>query len=112
MNSENYARLAKQQAGMSGILESVRVSGQIRDLACELSVQQTFVNPSENNVEAVYTFPLPHGAVLLNLVAKVGERELRGAVLPKKKAEARYEKPLQMVMVPSCLKCRMTEYVR
>lgn len=94
MNSETYARLAKQQAGMSGILESVRVTGHIRDLACELSVQQNFVNPGERNVEAVYTFPLPHGAVLLNLTAKVGERELRGAVLPKKKAEARYEQAI------------------
>ena len=42
MNSETYARLAKQQVGMSGILESVRVTGHIRDLACELSVQQNF----------------------------------------------------------------------
>jgi Ca-activated chloride channel family protein len=94
MNSETYARLAKQQAGMSGILESVRVTGHLRDLACELSVQQNFMNPGEHNVEAVYTFPLPHGAVLLNLTAKVGERKLRGAVLPKKKAEARYEQAI------------------
>lgn len=94
MNSETYARLAKQRAGMSGILESVRVTGHLRDLACELSVQQNFMNPGEHNVEAVYTFLLPHGAVLLNLTAKVGERELRGAVLPKKKAEARYEQAI------------------
>lgn len=94
MNSETYARLAKQQAGLSGVLESVRVTGHLRDLACELSVQQNFVNPAEHNVEAVYTFPLPHGAVLLNFTAKVGKRELRGAVLPKKKAEARYEQAI------------------
>jgi Ca-activated chloride channel family protein len=94
MNSETYARLAKQQADMSGILESVRVTSHLRDLACELSVQQNFMNPSEHNVEAVYTFPLPHGAVLLNLTAKVGERKLRGAVLPKNKAEARYEQAI------------------
>ena len=94
MNSETYARLAKQQADMSGILESVRVTGHLRDLACELSVQQNFMNPGEHNVEAVYTFPLPHGAVLLNLTAKVGERKLRGAVLPKNKAEARYEQAI------------------
>lgn len=94
MDSENYARLAKQQAGLSGVLESVRVTGHLRDLACELSVQQNFVNPAEHNVEAVYTFPLPHDAVLLNLTAKVGERDLRGAVLPKKKAEARYEQAI------------------
>ncbi|MEQ1741081.1 MAG: VIT and VWA domain-containing protein [Candidatus Nitrotoga sp.] len=94
MNSETYARLAKQQSDMSGILESVRVTGHLRDLACELLVQQNFMNPGEHNVEAVYTFPLPHGAVLLNLTAKVGERKLRGVVLPRKKAEARYEQAI------------------
>ena len=55
---------------------------------------RTLVNPGEHNVEAVYTFPLPHGAVLLNLIAKIGARELRGAVLPRKKAEACYEKAI------------------
>ncbi len=75
----------------TSVLKSVKIDGTLRGLACELTVTQTFHNPGKKNIEAVYTFPLPHKAVLLDLSAKVGERELRGSVLPKAKAEERYE---------------------
>ncbi len=79
---------------MNKILESVRIKAVLHDLACEMEVSQTFRNNSKHNVEAVYTFPLPYRAVLLELVAKVGEKELRGAVLPKAVAEEQYEKSI------------------
>jgi len=80
-----------QGTGSSSVLESVRIEGLIRGLACELTVTQAFRNDTKKNIEAVYTFPLPHGATLLDLVAKIGDCELRGTVLPKAKAEERYE---------------------
>lgn len=93
MNTVATEQIYADSADLStNVLESVRIEGHLRDLACELTVTQTFSNQSKRNIEAVYTFPLPHGAVLLDLVAKIGDRELRGSVLPKAKAEARYEK--------------------
>ena len=79
---------------LNKILESVRIKAALHDLACEMEISQMFRNGSKHNVEAVYTFPLPYNAVLLELVAKVGEKELRGAVLPKAEAEEQYEKSI------------------
>lgn len=80
--------------GSIRVLESVKIEGVLRGLACELTVTQAFRNDTKKNIEAVYTFPLPHGATLLDLVAKIGSRELRGAVLPKARAEERYEEAI------------------
>jgi len=83
-----------QGTGSTSVLESVKIEGLLRGLACELTVTQAFRNDTKKNIEAVYTFPLPHGATLLDLVAKIGDRELRGTVLPKAKAEERYEEAI------------------
>lgn len=81
-------------APASNTLESVCVKGHVRDLACELTVEQVFVNRADQPIEAVYTFPLPFGAVLLDLVVKIGHRKLKGSVIAKKQAERRYEEAI------------------
>ncbi len=73
------------------VLESVAVKGRLQGLCLELEVTQIFVNAGKRNVEAVYTFPLPHGAVLLDLTVKLGNKQLTGTVMPKKQAEDCYE---------------------
>lgn len=79
---------------MSKLLESVRIEANLNNLFCEMEVNQTFHNSGKANIEAVYTFPLPHDAVLLDLIVKIGERELRGAVLPKAAASQKYEQTI------------------
>lgn len=79
---------------MSRILEAVHIKAGLTDLFCEMEVTQIFRNAGNSNIEAVYTFPLPHGAVLLDLVVTVGGRELRGTVLPKAEAGEQYEQSL------------------
>ena len=78
----------------ANVLELVQVTGFIRDLACELSVTQSFINLADTNIEAVYSFPIPHNAVLLDLTATIGDRELRGKIKAKKNAEIRYEQAI------------------
>jgi Ca-activated chloride channel family protein len=78
-------------AADSNVLESVKVEGSIVDLSCDLVVEQVFQNGGDHNIEAVYTFPLPHDGVLLDLMATIGDRDLRGTVMPKKAAGERYE---------------------
>ena len=93
MNLMNHARLSTQSDD-DVVLEGVKASGDLRGALLEMSVEQRFRNPSVKNVEIVYSFPLPWGAVLLDVSVQLGERHLTGAVVEKKQAEARYEETL------------------
>lgn len=80
--------------GVAVPLEGVSVRGVLRDLTAEITVEQRYTNPREANIEAVYTFPLPVGAVLLGLELEIGKRRLTGQVAEKKAAEHRYEEAI------------------
>jgi Ca-activated chloride channel family protein len=54
-------------------------------------VQQTFYNPNSQDLEAMYSFPLPKSASLSEVTIYVGEREINGEVLEKQKAQQVYE---------------------
>jgi Ca-activated chloride channel family protein len=54
-------------------------------------VQQTFYNPNSEDLEAMYSFPLPKSASLSEVTIYVGEREIHGEVLEKQKARQVYE---------------------
>ena len=57
----------------------------------EVSVKQCYSNQESIPVEAVYTFPLPIDAVLLDMHVQLGDRTLTGNVLPRQEAENSYE---------------------
>jgi Ca-activated chloride channel family protein len=73
------------------VLESVEINGRLNGLCLALEVTQNFINTSEHAIEAIYTFPLPHDAVLLDLTVKLNDKILRGNVIAKKQAVSRYE---------------------
>ena len=54
-------------------------------------VHQTFYNPNPENLEAMYSFPLPKSASLSEVTIYAGEREIHGEVLEKQKARQIYE---------------------
>ena len=54
-------------------------------------VQQTFSNPNTNDLEAIYSFPLPKSASLSEVTLFLGEKEIHGEVLEKKEANKIYE---------------------
>jgi Ca-activated chloride channel family protein len=72
-------------------LKNVSVSAVLRDLLAEVTVFQSYRNEEQTNIEAVYTFPLPLDAVLLDLEIVIGDRHLKGAVVEKRAAEKEYE---------------------
>jgi Ca-activated chloride channel family protein len=72
-------------------LHSVHVEAEIENLLCQVTVRQCYRNLEKVNIEAVYTFPLPLGAVLLDLTIKTRTKALKGVVVEKSEAEARYE---------------------
>lgn len=76
------------------VLESVAIKGHLQGLCLSHEVTQVFVNKSGHNIEAVYTFPLPQRAVLLDLKFKLGDKLLSGTVMPKEQAEEQYEEAI------------------
>jgi Ca-activated chloride channel family protein len=72
-------------------LEGVGIRGVLRHLTAEITVEQHYTNRRATNIEAVYTFPLPIGAVLLGLELDIGGRRLAGIVVERTLAERRYE---------------------
>lgn len=93
MDQRECARLETRD-GQSVHLLGVKLSGDLRGLLFEASVEQRFCNPGDKNVEVVYSFPLPWGAVLLGVDVVLGGKHLTGAAVEKKQAEARYEEAI------------------
>ena len=73
------------------VLEEVGIDAAIDDLMAAVSVCQRYRNPGTTHVEAVYTFPLPLDAVLLQFEMELGDRRMAGTVIAKPDAEERYE---------------------
>jgi len=87
-------KMASVLSGIHGervALSDVAVSAVLLDLLAEVTVSQTYRNVEDENIEAVYTFPLPLDAVLLDLDVRIGERVLKGVVVEKQAAEEEYE---------------------
>ena len=73
------------------VLEEVGIDAAVDDLMAAVSVCQRYRNPGTTHVEAVYTFPLPLDAVLLQFELELGDRRMAGTVIAKPDAEERYE---------------------
>ena len=73
------------------VLEEVGIDAAIDDLMAVVSVHQRYRNPGTAHVEAVYTFPLPLEAALLQFEVELGDRRLAGTVIAKGDAEEQYE---------------------
>jgi len=75
-------------------LLGVEVDVAFHNLLCRSTVTQRYANREDKAIEAVYTFPLASGSVLLDLVVTIGNRRLEGMVVEKKVAEEQYEEAL------------------
>ena len=72
-------------------LEAVDFQASLRGLMSEVVVTQTYRNLENASIEAVYTFPLPFDAVLLELTLELNGKMLHGVIYPNTDAEDRYE---------------------
>src|SRR5579864_4648129 len=66
------------RAGISGFLARVTVT-------------QIFANSATQNIEAVYTFPLPQDAAVDDMTIQIGNRTVRGLIKRREEARAIYE---------------------
>ncbi len=94
MNTANPATL--EPVGNARIaLQSVDVKASISGLYSTVTVTQAYRNLEAVNIEAVYTFPLPLDAVMLELVVEINGQTLRGVVQQKTDAEEQYENAIE-----------------
>lgn len=91
MHNEETQALLVDRAGRAIPLKGVSARARLEGVFAEVEVEQRYENTSTDNIEAVYTFPLPIGAVLLGLELTLGERTLAGMVIERKQAQASYE---------------------
>ena len=85
----------KSRDGEAMVLLGVTAKGHLDGLLFELAVEQRYCNPRKKNIETLYTFPLPFGAVLLGLEFQLGTEMLDGVVVEREKAEADYEEAIE-----------------
>jgi Ca-activated chloride channel homolog len=72
-------------------LKHTDVKAEISGFVSRVVVTQQFENNFNERIEAVYTFPLPQNAAVDDMTMIVGERTIRGKVLPREEAQAVYE---------------------
>jgi Ca-activated chloride channel family protein len=93
MNTNSHAEAAQLTGanGQTAALQSAHVEGRLEGLLLSMKLRQHYRNTGTNNLETVYTFPLPWGTTLLGLNAEIGGHRLHGTVMEKQQATERYE---------------------
>ncbi|MEW5852743.1 MAG: marine proteobacterial sortase target protein [Myxococcota bacterium] len=72
-------------------LEGTEVEIDVQGLVASTNVIQRFLNDSEQPVEAVYVFPLPHEAAVYEMEARIGSRLIKSVIKEKEEAKRTYE---------------------
>ena len=72
-------------------LKHTDVKAEISGFISRVVVTQQFENPFKEKIEAVYTFPLSQNAAVDDMTMIVGERTVRGKILPREEARLVYE---------------------
>ena len=73
-------------------LKHTDVRGAISGFIARVTVTQTFENSAQQNIEAVYTFPLPEDAAVDDMTIQIGDRTVRSVIKKREEARAIYEK--------------------
>ncbi len=81
------------------LLVSVKTAG---DLAIT-EVEHVFYNPSDQQVEGTFRFPMPEGAMLLGLSMEIGGKMMHGELVEKHKARRVYESIVNEMQDPALL---------
>jgi len=80
--------------GQAVPLRGLKVTGSIGVSISEITLEQTYRNDESVAIEAVYSFPIPMHAVLLNVSIQIDERVLTGVVSAKSDAQESYERAI------------------
>ena len=72
-------------------LTSVDVAVQIDERIARTRTDQIFTNHAEWEVEGIYEFTLPDGAIITDLVLWIGDKRMQGLILEKEEARQVYD---------------------
>jgi len=84
-------------------LEHTDVKAEVSGWLATTRVTQTFVNPNQRAVEAVYVFPLPTTAAVNDFVMEIQGRRIVGVVRPREGARRVYREALKRGQTASLL---------
>ncbi|PZU98298.1 MAG: trypsin [Pseudanabaena sp.] len=76
-------------------LTNTDVKGKISGNISRVEVTQTFQNPYDQPLEAIYVFPLPDQAAVDDMEIKIGDRVIKGDIKKREEAKAIYEQARQ-----------------
>ncbi len=87
-------RICQPDGQFAGVcpLKHTSVESDIAGYVGRTRVRQTFTNPLDRKIEAVYVFPLPQDAAVDEMVMLVGERRVVGQIKERDEARAVYER--------------------
>lgn len=72
-------------------LKSTNVNAEIEGFGARVTIVQTFTNPTNAPIEAVYTFPMTADAAVDRMRMKIGDRIIDGIIKPREEARAIYD---------------------
>ena len=84
-------------------LKHTDVKASISGFIARVTVTQTFDNPYDEKIEAVYVFPLPHTAAVDDMTMVIGERRIVGLIKRRAEARAMYERAIEQGATASLL---------
>ncbi len=71
-------------------LEHTEVQGNVSGYIASVDVKQSFHNPYDTKIEAVYVFPLPENAAVRDFLMTIGSRTIRGIIREREEAQRIY----------------------
>ena len=84
-------------------LKHTDVKAIISGFIARVTVTQTFDNPFDEKIEAVYVFPLPHTAAVDDMTMAIGERRIVGLIKRRDEARTVYEQAISQGATASLL---------
>lgn len=84
-------------------LQSTHVSARVSEFVARVTVEQTFENPYERAIEAVYMFPLPDDAAVDGMELRTGGRVVRGQIRERSNAVREYRSARERGLLASIL---------
>ena len=96
-NEENALNHSPKHASYnkSALLMNSRASFDINGLIAKVTVEQSFLNQSDQVINAIYAFPLPDNSAVNQLQVQIGERKIIGKIMEKNQAKKVFQKALR-----------------
>jgi len=89
-NSSGVLMLGDGTDSRTAILLDARMELSVQGLLADMTLEQTFRNTTGQWLEGQYLFPLPEDAAVRGLTITVGDRVIKGQIMPRQLAKQQY----------------------